>query len=626
MSNDETSRVTSNLAAAQHAVMAADISADLRWVLDHLPDGVLFLDREWRMTYANEQARRISRIRPQDLNGPTHWDLYPTTADTEQERKYRRVMEERVEEELEFFYQPFDIWIHLRAVPINSGIAVIYQDVTKLRRVQNEAAKLTSQLKQVFEATSDGIAVLNYEWRYTFLNRRAKEVLQRDGRELMGQNVWNMFPETIYEGSPYVENFYRTMNDRVATVFEAYYPAPLSGWFRLEVQPSPDGVVLLFRDITQHKLDEEALRAEKLETERQKAELEAVYRTAPVGLALFETKEFRYVRVNDRQSEVLGLRPEELIGKRIEDVVVSPEVPRMFRERVLKGDSIRDVLYETELRYRPGEQRAFNVNYSPVMDEQGEVRAISAAILEVTQLRKAEKALMQSEKLAAVGRLASSISHEINNPLEAVTNLLYLAHGVAGLPEEARSYVALAQDELTRVSQIATQTLRFHRQANKPSYVTPAQLVDAVLNLFAGRLLNSGIHVEVSYATARPILCFENDIRQVLNNLISNAIDAMRTGGRLLVRAHDAVDRSGRTGVRITVADTGIGMSATTQRRLFEPFYTTKELNGNGLGLWISKEIVERHHGRLTLRSTEHVVLHGTVFALFLPCDGTADA
>ncbi|MEK6397500.1 MAG: ATP-binding protein [Terriglobus sp.] len=125
----------------------------------------------------------------------------------------------------------------------------------------------------------------------------------------------------------------------------------------------------------------------------------------------------------------------------------------------------------------------------------------------------------------------------------------------------------------------------------------------------------------MSYATARPILCFENDIRQVLNNLISNAIDAMRTGGRLLVRAHDAVDASGHAGVRITVADTGTGMSVETQRRLFEPFYTTKELNGNGLGLWISKEIVDRHHGRLTLRSTEHAALHGTVFALFLPCD-----
>ena len=118
----------------RHAVMAADISADQRHVLDRMPDGVLFMDREWRLTYANQQARRISRIRPQDLNGPTHWELYPATVGTEQERKYRRVMEERVEEQLEFFYPPFRIWIHLRAVPTDSGMAVFYQDVTEMRR------------------------------------------------------------------------------------------------------------------------------------------------------------------------------------------------------------------------------------------------------------------------------------------------------------------------------------------------------------------------------------------------------------------------------------------------------------------------------------------------------------
>ena len=610
--------------AWEQAVMAADVTADLRGVLDNLPDGVLFMDRDWRITYANELGKKISRLHPEDLNGPTHWELFPAAVGTEQERKYRRVMEQRVMEELEFFYPPFQIWIHLRAVPIFTGIAVIFSDVTELHQAQDEAAKLTVQLQQVFEATSDGVAVLNQEWRYTYLNRRAKEILQRDGRELLGQNVWNMFPDTIYEKSPYVENLYITMNDRVATTFEAYYPEPLNGWFRLESQPAPDGVVLFFRDITRSKQAEAALLAEKAETERQKAELEAVYRTAPVGLSLFEPKEFRYLRVNDRQSEVVGIPVEELIGKRIEDVVVEPAVPNLFRERVVKGETIRDMLYETELRTRPGELRSFNVNYSPIMDEAGEVRAISAAVLEVTQLRKAEKALVQSEKLAAVGRLASSISHEINNPLEAVTNLLYLVKGVEGLPEEARSYVSLAQDELVRVSQIATQTLRFHRQANKPSRVTSAQLVDAVLNLFAGRLLNSGIHVEAGYSTVAPILCFENDIRQVLNNLISNAMDAMRTGGRLFVRAHDAVNpQTGAAGVRITVADTGTGMSSSTQQRLFEPFFTTKDLNGNGLGLWISKQIVDRHHGRLTLRSAQETMLHGTVFALFLPCESS---
>jgi signal transduction histidine kinase len=192
-------------------------------------------------------------------------------------------------------------------------------------------------------------------------------------------------------------------------------------------------------------------------------------------------------------------------------------------------------------------------------------------------------------------------------------------------PESVRHYVETAQNELSRVCQIATQTLRFHRQAVRATSVSAADLVDAVLNLYQGRLANSSIRVEAAYSTTTTVLCFENDIRQVLNNLIANAIDAMRQGGgRLLVRAHDAMDYSpehpeGRRGLRITIADTGHGMSLAVRKRLFEPFYTTKDLNGTGLGLWISAGIVNRHHGRLTFRSSLHPIHHGTIFSLFLP-------
>ena len=184
----------------------------------------------------------------------------------------------------------------------------------------------------------------------------------------------------------------------------------------------------------------------------------------------------------------------------------------------------------------------------------------------------------------------------------------------------------------SRVCQIATQTLRFHRQAVRATHVTAESLVSAVLNLYQGRLANSGIRVEAIYSTAVPILCFENDIRQVLNNLIANAIDAMRQGGRLIVRAHDVTAESelvteppsgGVRGVRITIADTGHGMTPEVRARIFEPFFTTKDLNGTGLGLWISDGIVNRHKGRSTqaLRTSTHPVHHGTIFALTLPIE-----
>jgi PAS domain S-box-containing protein len=405
-------------------------------------------------------------------------------------------------------------------------------------------------------------------------------------------------------------------------------------WWWIRAQPVRDdaGNILhwlgVSTDIDDRKTFADTLQQRQEETERQRAELESIYRSAPVGLALFDPVEFRYLRVNDRQVETLGLPREKILGRRITELAPLPGIEELFRH-VAAGGTIRNHVFEGELLSRPGEHRVFNVNYSPIWNADHQVEAIAAVVQEITHQKKAEQALIQSEKLAAVGRLASSISHEINNPLEAITNLLYLIANSDNLPEEIDDYVKVAQSELSRVCQIATQTLRFHRQAVNANSVCPCDLVDDVLNLYQGRLANSDITVETSFECTSRVLCLENDIRQVLNNLIANAIDAMRQGGgRLLVRTHNATDLtatdpSASKGIRITVADTGHGMSPAVRSRIFEPFYTTKELNGTGLGLWISSGIVHRHGGRLSLRSTQHPVHHGTIFSLFLPCEGT---
>jgi signal transduction histidine kinase len=278
-------------------------------------------------------------------------------------------------------------------------------------------------------------------------------------------------------------------------------------------------------------------------------------------------------------------------------------------------------MLEGELSTRPGQHRYWTVSYMPVRGEDGTIRAVGAVIMETTAQKRAEQALIQSEKLAAVGRLASSISHEINNPLEAITNLLYLAQHTEGLPQEAADALILAEKELMRVSQIASQTLRFHRQATKPTWVTAVDLLKPVVALYQGRLTNSNLRLVEEHRSAEPVQCFENDIRQVLNNLIGNAIDAMKNvGGRVLIRSREATDwKTGRRGLRITVADSGSGMSETTRRSIFTAFYTTKEINGTGLGLWISFGIVGKHEGVLRFYSSDRPGHSGTVFSLFLP-------
>jgi len=269
------------------------------------------------------------------------------------------------------------------------------------------------------------------------------------------------------------------------------------------------------------------------------------------------------------------------------------------------------------------EVRYLDFVYQPRREQDGTISGIIVLGVDVTESKRAEQVLLQSEKLNAVGRLASSIAHEINNPLEAVTNLLYLAQQAAVSPK-AQHYLEAAEVELQRVSAIASQTLRFYRQSTNPKPVTSDDLIGATLPLYQGRLANSHVNVERRDRTSRAVTCFDGEIRQVLSNFIGNAIDAMSlSGGRLLIRNREGTDwTTGRLGVILTVADTGSGMSPHTLSKIFEPFFTTKGDKGTGLGLWISREIVDRHRGVLKVRSSQSAHRSGTVFALFLPCDG----
>jgi signal transduction histidine kinase len=241
---------------------------------------------------------------------------------------------------------------------------------------------------------------------------------------------------------------------------------------------------------------------------------------------------------------------------------------------------------------------------------------------DVMQMRMQDDALRKLEKLAAVGQLASSIAHEINNPLESITNLLYLIRQSESMGE-VHQCAKLAQEELSRVTEITLQTLRFHRQNSRPAELDLAELLRAVMVLYAGRMLVRDITTETKLIASPFVLAMEGEIRQVVNNLVRNALDALSAGGRLLIRLHPERDRhNGCNGVRLTVADTGEGINPEIKSRLFEPFQTTKELTGTGLGLWVSRGIVQKHGGRIQTRTRRG---HGTVFTVWLPVDGAAN-
>ena len=373
------------------------------------------------------------------------------------------------------------------------------------------------------------------------------------------------------------------------------------------------GIVVIFRDIGERRKAEKAL-------QRSEERLRLATETAQLGTWELDIASGRMecsalCKANYGRSSNDVFHYEDL------QACIHPEDrPRMqtaVHEALLHGS-----LYRCEYRiYWPDGSMHWTVASGRTIstEPQGPLRMVGVT-LDVTDRHLATQALLQSEKLAAVGRLAASIAHEINNPLEAVTNLLYLARDSQDMAE-IQGYLGLAERELHRVSVISNQTLRFHKQSTSPRPVTCEDLIESVLSVYQGKIVNSHVRIEKRKRAGKPVLCFEGEIRQVLSNLVGNAIDAMpHEGGRLLLRSREGADRpSGREGLVITVADTGGGMSREVQRKIFEPFFTTKGIGGNGLGLWVSQEIVARHRGTLRVRSSERRGASGTVFTLFLP-------
>jgi PAS domain S-box-containing protein len=367
--------------------------------------------------------------------------------------------------------------------------------------------------------------------------------------------------------------------------------------------------------------DREELRRKSEESQRQHAELQTIYDTAPIGLAYFDLDDYHYLRLNERQAAFFGLKPEQIVGKTLIEMAPIPGLRELF-DQVARGEPVINYPLEGTLVTDPTEYRYWNVSYFPVYGPDGQIQGITAASQEITQQKKAEKALIQAEKLAAVGRLAASIAHEINNPLEAITNLLFLVRSTSNI-ETIRTLLDTAESELRRVSAITAQTLRFHRQSSSPQQVDTTALISEILNVYQGRFRNSQTQLSTRLRAQRPVKCFDGEIRQVLANLIANALDAMNSGPRsLLIRTREATCWStSLRGVLFTIADTGSGIAENALNRLFEPFFTTKGTIGTGLGLWVSQEIINRHHGCIRFRSRQSPAHHGTVFTVFLPFD-----
>lgn len=321
----------------------------------------------------------------------------------------------------------------------------------------------------------------------------------------------------------------------------------------------------------------------------------------------------------NRGAEMLyGFTAAEIIGRPLAVLVPTDRIGELERnlERLNREERVGS--YETERVHKSGTRLRVLLSVSPIRNENGDLVGASAISRDITQQKRTEEALRRNERLATAGRLTAAIAHEIRNPLEALTNLVYLARRDANSRDE---YLRLAEQEIGRLDAIAQQALGFVRETAAPEQLDPAKILEEVLQLYLRKLQQNHITIDKRSQDHLEISGFPGELRQLFSNLILNAMEAMKDGGMLHLRVAKTHEWSGdqRPGVRITVADTGAGIQSTDLPHIFEPFYTTKKENGTGLGLWLVYGIAQKHTGWIRVASRTSSTHSGTVFTVFLP-------
>jgi PAS domain S-box-containing protein len=359
---------------------------------------------------------------------------------------------------------------------------------------------------------------------------------------------------------------------------------------------------------------------------RQLEEREEWFRSTLTGLgdAVIATDGSGHVTfLNSMAEKLMGTTLSVARGKYIENVFpifnettlkpVDNPVKKVMENGLVIGLANHTVLKNTDGTYVPIEDSA-----APIRDGRGKIVGVVLVFRDATTERKSQEVLRKTEKLAAAARLAATVAHEINNPLEAIGNLIYLSKAIEGLPESAFVNLSLAEQELSRVSHITRQTLGFYRESKQPNEVDLPTLVEAVLNIYSNKFRTKNITIVRDFHPCPPIQGLSGELNQAVANLVSNAADAVPHGGTICVRIDCHEDASSKT-VNVTVEDDGPGIAPEHRDRIFEPFFTTKKDVGTGLGLWVTKEIIERHSGTVEVRSSNDTNLSGTAFSITLP-------
>jgi len=445
------------------------------------------------------------------------------------------------------------------------------------------------------------------------------------GTEMLGKSVPEVWPE-----KPRFEELCRRVLETGIPHFAIDEPSPVShssadrpaaayfSWSMHRVDlPGEDGWGLLITEweTTERKQAEEALRSSQ-------AKLQSIVGSAMDAVISIDRHQ-RIVLFNQAAEAVFQCPASEALGSTLDRFI--PKLLReAHREHVrrfgVEGVSQRSMTSPAILAgvRTNGEEFPIEATISQVQAD-GE-RLYTVILRDITGRKQAEQALLRSEKLASVGRMAATIAHEINNPLAATTNALFIAMSQKDLPEAARHYMEAADSELRRIAHITRQSLGFYREFNAPALTSVRAVLESAVDLLKSKIKSKQAVIEKEWDEDVEVIAVAGELRQVFSNLLANSLDAIEQKGTIKLRVSASkAPKNGHNCVRVTIADNGYGIPASSREHLFEPFFTTKGAIGTGLGLWVSKQIIDKHEGTIRVRSTVTGSHTGTVFSLLLP-------
>jgi len=362
---------------------------------------------------------------------------------------------------------------------------------------------------------------------------------------------------------------------------------------------------------------------EPFSTESQRLQLLAAIVESSDDAIFSKTLDGTILSWNKAAEKMYGYRAEEVIGIPVPILLPAdrPDEVHDILERLQRGEKVEH--FETVRVAQGGHLLAVSLTMSPIRGSGGQIIGASTIARDISRSKLAEQPMRNSEKLVVAGRVAATVAHEINNPLQAVTNTLYLLAESPSLDSSARQFLTIAQDELAKISQITNLTLGLHRgDAERPQQVKIPELIDNALFLYGRKLRALGIAVETRYDADVPVHAFPVELRQVFLNLIFNAADALeKSGDKLCIHVFESPDWTNlaQRGLRITISDNGCGIQAEKRAQIFEPFFTTKGSKGTGIGLSVSLGIVKKYRGTIRFRSSVKQGRSGTTFSIFLP-------